>query len=122
VSHKILSRKWESPLNGPRAGRSMTGLRREDSAEASKSLDWVPLVGDFIAGLSLRGRIFSLDFAGDDDLTGGDGAGTLSGRACNDTLRGNAEDNTLDGGAGPLDTLDVQVTCARPRKGRGLPC
>jgi Ca2+-binding RTX toxin-like protein len=47
-----------------------------------------------------RGRIFSLDFVGDDDITGDGGANSLFGGTGNDVLRGMDGADTLDGGAG----------------------
>jgi Ca2+-binding RTX toxin-like protein len=48
----------------------------------------------------LRGRIFSLDFPGDDYFSGGAGADSLVGFAGNGTLDGGAGNDLLDGGTG----------------------
>jgi Ca2+-binding RTX toxin-like protein len=64
----------------------------------------------------VRGRIFSLDFPGNDDFSGGAGADSLSGFAGDDTLFAADGNDTLDGGAGAdwltggagLDTFVIQ--------------
>jgi Ca2+-binding RTX toxin-like protein len=57
------------------------------------------------SGSAIRGRIFSLDFPGNDYFSGGVGADSLSGFAGDDTLFGAAGNDSLMGGAGN-DSLD----------------
>jgi Ca2+-binding RTX toxin-like protein len=68
-------------------------------------------VGD-TTSYDVRGRIFSVDFPGNDYFSGGAGADSLSGFAGNDTLDGGAGDDSLAGGVG-LDTFVIKPSFGR---------
>jgi Ca2+-binding RTX toxin-like protein len=56
--------------------------------------------GGDTSGSAVRGRIFSLDFPGNDDFSGGAGVDSLAGFAGDDTLFAADGNDTLTGGAG----------------------
>jgi hypothetical protein len=68
---------------------------------------------------AVRGRIFSLDFPGNDYFSGGVGADSLSGFAGDDTLFGAAGNDSLSGGTGN-DSLDGAAGDDRLDGGTGV--